>query len=163
MGLWDQGGLADTLTGAAPGTWGAVGGGEGVAAETKELWIHHFKAVRFFPAGLSWWKQLLTFSRPRPITLLPTQRRAPASILPSRWKWKKKVVLKLSSPPLLSIPAFPRALDRVDSSGACLWKEGRAMGCSQPLWGSGRNWITWSGLGGLGLGLHPPAPPILSD
>lgn len=90
MGLWDQGGLADTLTGAAPGTWGAVGGGEGVAAETKELWIHHFKAVRFFPAGLSWWKQLLTFSRPRPITLLPTQRRAPASILPSRWKWKKK-------------------------------------------------------------------------
>ena len=43
-------------------------------------------------------------------------------------KKKKKVVLKLSSPPLLSVPAFPRAPDRVDSSGACLWKEGRAMG-----------------------------------
>lgn len=37
MGLWDQGGLADTLTGAAPGTWGAVGGGGGLLLKPKSF------------------------------------------------------------------------------------------------------------------------------
>ena len=106
MGLWDHSGLADTLTGAAPGAWGTVGGGEGVAAEIKGHWIHHFKAVRSFPAGLSWWKQLLTFSRPHPITLLPTQRRALASILPSRLEMEKKKKKKL----FLNCPLLPCCL-----------------------------------------------------
>ena len=84
------------------------GGGDGVAAETKELWIHHFKAVRSFPAGLSRWKHLLTFSRPRPITLLPTQRRALASILPSRWKWKKKSCFETVLPSLAVYTCLPQ-------------------------------------------------------
>lgn len=124
MGLWDHSGLADTLTGVAPGLGAQWGVGRGVLLKPKG-----FGSITSRQCAPELVETAPDFFQTPPHHPAPHPEKCPSLHTPQQIvNGKKKVVLKLSSPPLLSIPAFPRALDRVDSSGACLWKEGRAMG-----------------------------------